>query len=61
MYTYKPVKEGMIVAKVDGVRYKCALNHPTLPNTIEVPKEVPNAKELGLELIDEKKRITRGG
>ena len=52
MFKYKAITEGLKVVKQDGVRYKCAKSHPTLPDTIEVPKEIPNFKELGLELAE---------
>ena len=52
MHKYKANKEGIIVVKQDGVRYKCCLSHPTLPETIEVPKEILNFKDLGLELVE---------
>lgn len=53
---YKAVTEGLKVVKQDGKRFKLALNHPTLSDTIDVPKEIPNAKEIGLELVSETKK-----
>ena len=40
MYRYRYSGEGMLVVKIDGVRYKFANNHPTLPNELELPKKV---------------------
>ena len=48
MYEYKVKYEGLVVIKIDGVRYKAAKNHPTLPDTLELPKEVQHEN---LELV----------
>ena len=51
MFKYKVKHEGLVVVKIDGVRYKAAKNHPTLPDTLELPKEVQHEN---LEKIDER-------
>ena len=40
MYKYKVKHEGLVVVKMDGVRYKAAKNHPTLPEILELPKKI---------------------
>ena len=45
--------EGLVVVKIDGVRYKAAKNHPTLPDTLDLPKEVNHPN---LELIESKSK-----
>ena len=51
LYKYKVKHEGLVVVKIDGVRYKAAKNHPTLPEVLELPKEVQHEN---LEKIDER-------
>jgi len=51
MYKYKLKHEGLVVVKIDGVRYKASLNHPTLPDTLELPKKVEHEN---LELVEER-------
>ena len=48
MYKYKVKHEGLVVVKIDGVRYKASKNHPTLPEILELPKEVEHPN---LELV----------
>ena len=43
----------MLVVKIDGVRYKFAKNHPTLPNELELPKKVEHKN---LELAESKSK-----
>ena len=51
LYKYKVKHEGLVVVKIDGVRYKAAKNHPTLPEVLELPKEVQHEN---LELVEER-------
>ena len=44
----------MVVVKIDGVRYKAAKNHPTLPEVLELPKKVEHEN---LELVKTEKKI----
>ena len=49
---------GMIVAEIDGKRYKIAKNHPTLPSTMELPKKLTEDEmnKYQVELADEPKK-----
>ena len=63
MYTYKYNGEGMLNFKVDGQRIKLAVGHPTLKDTVDLPKKLEECFVTGdseklkkLELIEKKKR-----
>ena len=51
MYRYEVI-DGMVSITIDGVRYKGAKEHPTLPNILELPKKFEHPC---LKLIEEEK------
>ena len=49
---------GMVVAEINGMRYKIAKNHPTLPATFELPKKLTDVEmdKYQVESVDEPKK-----
>lgn len=63
MYTYKYNGEGMFPFKIDNIRYKVAVGHPTLKDTVELPKKLEDGFVIGdsnklkkLELVEKSRK-----
>ena len=69
MYNYKYTGEGMLKVRVDGQRIKLAVGHPTLKDTVELPKKLEECSVIGdteklkkLELVEDREmRKSRKG